>query len=50
MLSVWLRQELEKNVISRIPSDRKYLCDIYTDHYFNDTSFVMTVILMINYK
>lgn len=25
MLSVWLRQELEKNVISRIPSDRGYL-------------------------
>lgn len=25
MLSVWLKQELEKNVISRIPSDRGYL-------------------------
>lgn len=24
MLSVWLRQELEKNVISRTPSDREY--------------------------
>lgn len=25
MLSVWLKHELEKNVISRIPSDRRYL-------------------------
>lgn len=28
MLSVWLRRELEKNVITRVQSDRKFSFDI----------------------